>query len=431
MDLKKKLARLPKTAFAATAAAAVKVLHEAPSGWDFVERTTNDGALHCRVRHHAVDAAHGKAPLSRALEAHGDALATLCLDESLGDVDAARLVFLDTETTGLAGGTGTLAFLLGVGYFEGGQFVTEQWFVPEPGAESPALAALVERIESASAIVTYNGKRFDLPLLRDRLVLARIGGLPPRPQVDLLHVARRVYGERMESCSLATVEREVLGFEREGDIPGAEIPERYRAWLATQEVSGMVPVVKHHEADILALAALLGELVARLGHAATLARHDAHDALGLARTAERAGRHEHALLLVQTAVAKAQADGLLTLTREANLVAARIHKRRKDPHGTVEHLKRALVHDPDNAGLHLELAKLYERSLHDAIEALRHAERSHGAEDPKALAKRLLRLRREAAKGVQLGLPGVDLGVGPKAPPPRRVSRPQKGQPLP
>lgn len=410
MSLRNKLQRLSRGVVSAAPVRAESAV-DAPeargdeAAWPFEIAHNRWGRVDTLSTRHEAAAHYGRCRLAAAREADGDTLAALCLDPALGDVDPTRLVFIDTETTGLSGGTGTLPFLLGAAFFEGDTLVVRQWLVVDPDDEAAALGAMREHLEAASAVVSYNGKAFDLPLLRDRAMLAGLEGLPVRPHVDLLHVARRVYGARVASVTLTEIEREVLGHHREDDVAGADIPERYRAFVKHRSLDPLRPVLKHHADDLRALAALLGELSARYDADATEARHDAHDALGLARTAFKAGRSERALRLIDHAVAQAAREGYGTVAREAHLVAARIYQQRKDPAQTAQHLTQALALDPDNPSLHLQLSRLYEKALRDPILALRHAERAHGAEDPNTLLKRLQRLRREAARGIQLALP--------------------------
>ncbi|MCX7021157.1 MAG: ribonuclease H-like domain-containing protein [bacterium] len=169
-------------------------------------------------------------------------------------------IFLDTETTGLAGGTGTFPFLVGLGRFEGDEYVLRQFFLDDPGAERGLLNILADMIGGSSGLVTYNGKAFDWPLVKTRFVL---NGIRPKfldlepPHVDLLSWARRLWKLRLGSCSLADVERGVMGLERTDDIPGAEIPALYFAYLRGAPVGErMARVFYHNEFDIKSLAVL-------------------------------------------------------------------------------------------------------------------------------------------------------------------------------
>jgi uncharacterized protein len=172
------------------------------------------GAVRATLTEWPLGYCHGSAPIARAHAIEPRVIAALALDPSLLDVDTKRLLFLDTETTGLAGGTGTLAFLVGLGWFEDRAFVVEQLLLTKPGEETPLLTELARRLQAASAIVTFNGKSFDWPLLRTRFVMNRMSA-PAPPHLDLLHMARRVYRQRLSSLKLKAVEEAVLDLERE------------------------------------------------------------------------------------------------------------------------------------------------------------------------------------------------------------------------
>ncbi|HET7840698.1 MAG TPA: ribonuclease H-like domain-containing protein [Terriglobia bacterium] len=174
---------------------------------------------------------------------------------------AARLIYLDTETTGLAGGTGTCAFLIGVGMIEGRQFAVRQYFLRDYPEEKAVLAALAETLDAFDGVVTFNGKTFDLPLLETRYALARMKSPFARlVHLDLLHPARRLWKMRLDSCALTHLEKEVLGIGREGDVDGSEIPGIYFDYLRTGDARGLQPVFYHNALDIITLAALTVEL---------------------------------------------------------------------------------------------------------------------------------------------------------------------------
>jgi uncharacterized protein YprB with RNaseH-like and TPR domain len=370
--------------------------------WPFAAVDSEHGTLHRSLARLDAAAKHGAVPVQRALAARGPALATLALDPALAGVDVGRALFLDTETTGLSGGTGTIAFLVGLAYFEDDALVVEQLFVHDPDAEAALLGRVAALVARSSALITFNGKSFDLPLLRSRLVLARVELPPLPPHLDLLHVARRIYGARVERCSLTGLERDVLRFERLDDVAGEDIPERYRRYLREGDRAGVVPVVRHNLWDLVALAALTGELAARVARAPSEGRFEPDDHVGMARTSLRAGDHAAAIAHAGDALTHGQGDA----ARAAHLIAARAHHKTGDALGRCGRLLAALAHAPDDPAVHLELARCYERDLDDPHRALAHAHQAHGAEAPGALAKRVQRLTRRCAQGVQLRLPG-------------------------
>ena len=175
-------------------------------------------------------------------------------------VDPRGLVFLDTETTGLAGGTGTYAFLVGVARFGGDRFRLTQFFMRDLDEEPALVAALAPLLEGATGIVTFNGRGFDVPLLETRFILQRRRWPLTLPHIDLMHPARKVWGDWLEDCRLGTLERRVLGVSRERDVAGAVIPSLYFQFLRRRVAAPLRDVLAHNRYDVLALAGLLGWL---------------------------------------------------------------------------------------------------------------------------------------------------------------------------
>src|SRR5919108_6515296 len=181
-----------------------------------------------------------------------------------------RLLFLDTETTGLAGGTGTYAFLVGAGWTDADRFVVAQYFMRDLDEEPALLAALAPVLERAAALVTFNGGGFDVPLLETRFVLSRRRWPALLPHLDLLRPARRVWTACYDDCRLATLERAVLGLARESDVPGGLIPSLYFDWLRLRRASPLARVFAHNRDDVLSLAALLSWFARALGDAPSI-----------------------------------------------------------------------------------------------------------------------------------------------------------------
>jgi hypothetical protein len=225
-------------------------------GGEVVE--TPRGPLLVARREFPLDHRHGGWPLTHAVRVDPPVLALIArLDTAPGD-DPRGLLFLDTETTGLAGGTGTYAFLVGAGWIEEDRFVVTQYFMRDLDEEPALLEALAPRLEAASAIVTFNGAAFDLPLLETRFVLTRRRWPVASAHIDLLPAARRVWSTRFDDCRLATLERRVLGLERPEDVPGALIPLLYFDFIRYRRAGPLSRVFAHNRHDVLSLAALLG-----------------------------------------------------------------------------------------------------------------------------------------------------------------------------
>ena len=166
-----------------------------------------------------------------------------------------RNVYIDTETTGLSGGSGTLAFLLGVATVDSDAIELTQWLITRFAAEAVALSAFADALTSADRLVSYNGKSYDLPLLLSRF---RMQGLPPAfetlAHLDLLHPVRRLFGKRWDDCRLLSVEEQLLGFRRIDDLPGSEAPAAWFRYLREGQAEALIKVVEHNRQDILSLA---------------------------------------------------------------------------------------------------------------------------------------------------------------------------------
>jgi hypothetical protein len=214
-----------------------------------------------------------------------------------------RLVYLDTETTGLAGGTGTCAFLIGIGTLEGTQFVVRQFFLRDYPEEKAILRALGEILAAFDGLVTYNGKTFDVPLLETRYALARLKSPFARlMHLDALHPSRRLWKLRLESCKLTDLESAVLGIEREGDVAGSEIPAIYFDYLRTGDARGLQPVFYHNALDIMTLAAVTVELARAIGDGGASTLDSPVDLFSLSRMFEFAGSRERSVETCQRAL---------------------------------------------------------------------------------------------------------------------------------
>jgi uncharacterized protein YprB with RNaseH-like and TPR domain len=205
---------------------------------------------------------HGDHALSDLLANSPEVAAQLARDERLAAMGFGRLAFVDTETTGLAGGTGTYAFLVGVGLFEGEQFVIHQFFMRDFYEEPAQLHALGQLLDRLEAVVSFNGKSFDLPLLETRFIMSR---QPPRltdaPHLDLLPAARRFWKYRLDSCALSSLETKVLGVRRtEADVPGWLIPSLYTDYARSGNAEEMPRIFYHNAQDILSLVTLAARM---------------------------------------------------------------------------------------------------------------------------------------------------------------------------
>ena len=230
-----------------------------------------------------LEESYGPVRLRAAAEVAPSALAILA--PAVGEtLDPRGLLFLDTETTGLAGGTGTYAFLVGAARIDGDRLRVTQLFMRDLDEEPAMVAALAPLLDGATGLVTFNGSGFDVPLLETRFILQRRCWPALLAHVDLMRPARRVWSGWLDDCRLATLERRVLGVERERDVPGYAIPSLYFQYLRHRTAAPLRDVLEHNRQDVLALVALLGWFSHALAGRATLTPEEQ---AGLGRLWER------------------------------------------------------------------------------------------------------------------------------------------------
>jgi len=227
---------------------------------------------------------HGKRNICETLNLDMHAAGLLAGDNTLSNCRCEEGLFLDTETTGLSGGTGTLAFLIGLGWFEEGAFHIRQIFARDFSEERAALFYLAQIAAQKNFLVTFNGKAFDVNLLNARFILNRLkSDMASLPHLDLLHPSRRILGHRLENSRLGTLETEVLGVFREGDIPGWEIPQRYFDWLKNRDGRLLEAIFEHNKLDVISMATLTAHLTEILCAKQELQNSHADDYLAAAR----------------------------------------------------------------------------------------------------------------------------------------------------
>jgi uncharacterized protein YprB with RNaseH-like and TPR domain len=306
-----------------------------------------------------------------------------------------RILLLDTETTGLAGGTGTLAFLVGLGWWEGPELVVRQLLLPGPGREAGLLCALAECAAPFQVVATFNGAAFDLPLLRTRALMNR--GSDPLAHAlswDLLPACRRLWGRVLPDCRQQTVEARVCGLARgEGDIEGARIPEVWRAYLAGDGTDDLLCVLRHNRRDLAGMAWILDRLCtesAAARRSPETPEPDWRRAWALARVAERR-RDDEAAAEWMTAALTAAGSGVAQATAPSfTLDAVRMLKRARR-WLDLEALLMAVLEQGAGAWAHREAAILYEHRLTRLETALRHARQCGEPGREERLRRRLVR----------------------------------------
>jgi len=341
---------------------------------------------------------------------------------------AGPLLFFDLETTGLSGGAGTLAFLVGCGFFDADGFHTRQFFLSGFEAEREMLDALTPLTARFGGLVTFNGRTFDVPLIETRYLFHRLESpFAEMPHFDMLHPARKLWRRRNiaqpshrerwsdgrpgdhASCALGALEEAILGVERFDDVPGFEIPSRYFNYLRTGDLSPLAAVFEHNRLDLLSLAALTA-IAARMAGEGPGGAPSPHEALAMGQIYVRLGRSEEA----DASFARAAGIGgapwdARTIDPEIRAEALRhlaLERRRRHRYEEAADAWRQLLEAGAGPAFTQEarraLAIHHEHRVHDLEEARRQAERALAAEqDPvgaEALRHRLARLDRKLGR---------------------------------
>jgi uncharacterized protein YprB with RNaseH-like and TPR domain len=280
--------------------------------------------------------------------------------------DPDQWLFLDTETTGVAGGSGTYAFLVGVGWWEGGGLEIEQFFLREYSEERALLLALRERIAEHPVVVTFNGKSFDWPLLETRYRMSRKISLPsPRAHLDFLHPARNLWRLRLGSVRLSELERHVLGWNRGADLLSGLIPQIYFDYLRGGPPERLVPVLNHNQMDLRGLAALSSRILSLLSDAENLGL-DGLELFGVSRICEKRGQYTRARNLYEKSIASI----LPTETdRAARRSLALLAKRQGDFDLACELWRDAVGNSRHGYDAYEQLAIYYEHKARDPEQA--------------------------------------------------------------
>ena len=271
-------------------------------------------------------------------------------------IDPGDFLFLDTETTGLSHGAGTVAFLVGVGLIEDGALTVRQYLMRDYDEEPFVLRRTRDDLERRRVLVTFNGRSFDMPLLETRFIMQRMPfDTASIPHADLLHTARRVWKLRLRRCNLGALEELIFHEPREDDLPGAEVPQRYFDYLKSKDFSLLEDVLRHNALDIVSLARLLF----RLGslHENPLTAEHLQDIYSLGRVYERRGRLQTARMCYRAA----DAGSMSALSRER---LAETLRREKQPAEAAAIYEKMIAARQGGAKPYIALCKLLEHRLH-------------------------------------------------------------------
>jgi hypothetical protein len=345
---------------------------------DFIRRTV-------RV---PLDRMHGRIPLGTLIDEAEQLTAMLA-----GGAPASweKLLFFDTETTGLGVGTGNLPFMLGFGYYRSDALVVEQCFLRSPADEPAMLAYFARVLQRFTHIVSYNGRAFDWPVMRNRYVLHRIDWSDDHlQQLDFLYASRSLWKRILPSCSLGSVEAGRLGYVREEDVPGSLAPTLYYQYLQSGEPEVVAGVFAHNEQDILSLAGLASYFAGVLSGRIPFLNMESEELLRLAGWLDKVGRTEQADEAYDWLLGRPEEE-----LRDVALELAAALKRRGRLEEAVRLWKLSIAQEA-GAGYrlepYLELAMYYEHRAKQFDEALRWTERAGD------IAARRIAMTRRSAK---------------------------------
>ena len=327
--------------------------------------TTQLGDVFVVEQGYGSDYLHGSAPILCSPQL--SLIAEWANDPRIADLPLSSFAFLDTETSGMTGGTGTYAFLVGAARFIEGQFVLKQFFMRDPAEEPALLEGLAHFLAPAQALVTFNGKAFDAPLLNTRYRMNRI----PVPyngyaHVDLLPLARRLWRDRLESRALKYLEEHILGLTRTSEeVPGYEIPFLYFDYLRTRDARPLAGVFYHNAMDVVAMAALLSHMNEVLTNPYEGRVEHGLDFIALGKLFEDLGHQDEAARLFERGLQFpiTESDFGLAVKRLSTL-----QKRRGDFEEALRLWEKAA--EEGHIYAHIEIAKYYEHKRRDVKTAL-------------------------------------------------------------
>lgn len=354
---------------------------------------------------YVLSARYGQIPISMGLQIPGSILSFLSRDTEFEGLDLSSAVFLDLETTGLSGGTGTVPFLVGLAYYRDERFKVTQFFLSEMAEEDRLVQELGRFVHEMGfrSVVSYNGKAFDLPLIETRFALHRtpcpFRGLP---HLDFLFSARSLWKHKYDSCRLFNLAQQIVQASRSEDIPGAEVPLRYFQFIRNGDFSLIEPILYHNQEDLLSLLGVIvagAVLVERNREAAEKGEADAMDLYGVAKLFEKAGDMTTTTALLE----KALAGGLTAeVSHQARKKLSGHFKKNKDWDKALGFWQEMAAGDEFDC--FRELAMYFEHKAKDYGEAIRFATEGLAVSKGKSSAaerdfeKRIARLRGKMAR---------------------------------
>ncbi|UCD63888.1 MAG: ribonuclease H-like domain-containing protein [Candidatus Zixiibacteriota bacterium] len=342
-----------------------------------------------------ADYRFGDSALSDACAGRTVPLSAFTPEDSGDRLPLSKMLFLDTETTGL-GGSGAVAFLVGCGRIARGGFEVRQYLLPDYVDEAGMLEDILGEFSSETTLVSYNGAAFDLPVLRDRMIVNRVArSIEHHHHIDLLHPSRRLFRRRLKDCRLSNIEVELFGFVRENDVPGYLVPAIYFDWLSTENAGAIPPVLEHNRNDIVSLL-FLTHRIAEIYRTEGENLDNIDDLHSLARVYGRRKKP----VAVKKIFGRIDSVGQSRLPADIVLYHSLNLKRTDNYEEAVSlWLSLAEVDSKEAFWANIELAKFYEHREKNLTAALRHANRARDLcpypGQKKPLGIRLRRLSRK------------------------------------
>ena len=385
----------------------------------------SEGAVIVVDREYRAEMLHGRTPIGEiaaTITAGLDAMKLMAKAWPAAEGIDGRLLFLDLETTGLFGGAGTQAFLVGCASIDGSSIRVRQFLLPGFEHERAVLAEFQSWATAHGTLCTYNGRSFDVPLIETRFMFNRVPcPLDEVPHLDMLHAARRLWRQRPlttgtpdpddSSCSLGVLEKHLAGLHRVGDVPGYEIPSRFFNFVRSGDARPLEAVMEHNRLDLISLAAVLARAITLIT-SGPAAAGTAQEAYGLARVYERAGAHDNAeASLLRTIEFAKRVGAEPEVHGEALRRLAWLRRRGRRPNEAAEAWRELAVLPRCAAALRREakeaLAIHHEHRLKDLQSARQHALDllTEGVANPARLQHRLDRIERKLARYSEATLP--------------------------
>ncbi len=319
------------------------------------------------------------------------------------DIPLNKLLMIDTETTGLSRGVGTVAFLIGVGYIEENQLIVEQYLIEDYHQERDLLSSFAKRFSAFEGYITFNGKSYDIPLLQSRFLMNKL----PIPDfsishIDLLHPARRNWKLRLQQCTLQNLEEEILHLYRENDLPGSLIPKRYFQYIKTKNFVLLEDIILHNQQDLLSLFLLFQKLCSI--YLAPEQQTFFEDLYSTGKQLEKVGDYQQAYRCYQlSAKGKVRAPAYLALGKG--------YQKNYDIDKAIEVYQKMIEENQGALLPYIHLSKIYEHRKKDISSALYYTEKglsrvsdllafpsSTVQKDKNDLQYRYMRLLRKKAK---------------------------------